>query len=99
MTVQLNLTVNDNPIKTDYFVADFIDHTVSGMIESLEGTGAIKDLKLSFDGDEVSVTLNGAEVQINVFVVKIIKSTMIGMISPLKGVTSPVKKVHLVIKK
>jgi hypothetical protein len=99
MTVQLNLTVNDNPIKTDYFVADFIDHTVSGMMESLEGTGAIKDVKLSIDADKVSIDLNGAEVQINEFVIKIIKSTTLGMISPLKGVTGPVKKVHLVIKK
>lgn len=99
MTVQLSLTVNDNPIKTDYFVAAFIDHTVSGMIESLEGTGAVKDLKLSIDGDEVSIHLNGAAVEINEFVVKIMKSTIFGMVSPLKGVTGSVKKVSLVIKK
>jgi len=55
------------------------------MIESLEGTGAIKDVKFSIDGDAVSITLNGAEVQINEFVVKIMKSTMLGMVSPSKA--------------
>jgi hypothetical protein len=99
MTVELVLKVNDNPIKTDYFVADFIDHTTSGMIEALEGTGAIKDLNLKIDGDKVSISLNGAEVAINEFVIKIMKSTTFGMLAPLKGVTSPIKKVNLVIKK
>jgi hypothetical protein len=99
MTVQINLTVNDNPIMTDYFVAGFIDHTVSGMIESLEGTGEIKELKLTMDGNRIDINLNGCEVPINEFVTRIIRSTTIGMLSPLKGVTQPVKKVDLMIKK
>ena len=53
MTVNLILTVNDVPIKTDYFVAGFIDHTVSGMIEALEGTGKIKNLNLMIEDDTV----------------------------------------------
>jgi hypothetical protein len=99
MTVQLILMVNDTPIKTDYFVAGFIDHTTSGMIESLEGTGKIKDLNLSIDEGQVAITLNGAEVPINEFVTKIIKSTFDGMLDPLKGVTKPIKKVNLIISK
>ncbi len=99
MTVQLNLTVNDVQIQTDYFVEGFIDHTVSGMIESLEGTGQIKDLKLTMDGDDVEINLNGAPVPVNAFVVKIFKSTLLGMVAVLKGVTTPVKKLNLTIHK
>ena len=99
MTVQLSLTVNDIPIKTDYFVEGFIDHTTSGMIESLEGTGKIKDLNLSIDAGKVSITLNGAAVPINEFVTKIFISTFDGMLDPLKGVTKPIKKVNISIRK
>ncbi|MFH1031410.1 MAG: hypothetical protein V1767_02435 [Chloroflexota bacterium] len=98
MTVKLTLTVNDAPIRTDYFVESFIDHTVSGMIESLEGTGKIKDLKLTIDGDKVMVNLNGAPVQINPFVTRIIKATTVGMVSTLKGV-SDIKKLRIEIGK
>lgn len=99
MTVQLSLTVNDIPIKTDYFVEAFIDHTACGMIESLEGTGKIKDLNLSIDGSQVSINLNGSAVPVNEFVIKIFKSTFNGMLDPLKGVTKPIKKVNLIIRK
>ncbi len=99
MTVQLTLTVNDNPIKTDYFVAGFVDHLTSAMIEALEGTGPIRDLNLSIDGEVVSIDLNGAEVPINEFVATIIKSTTFGMLAPLKGVTSPIRKVSVVVRK
>ncbi|MBI2850288.1 MAG: hypothetical protein HYX80_04500 [Chloroflexi bacterium] len=98
MTVSLNLVVNDTPISTDYFVQGFIDHTVSGVIEALEGTGKIKDLNLAIDGEKVSVTLNGKAVPTNVFASKIIKSTIFGMVAPLKGVSNP-KKVTIVLKK
>ncbi len=98
MTVQLKLTVNDVPIKTDYFVENFLDHTVSGMLEALEDTGDIKDLVLTIEGDNVAIKLNGAAVKINAFVNKIIRSTTIGMVSTLKGV-SDVKKLKLTICK
>ena len=98
MTVNLSLTVNDVPIKTDYFVAGFIDHTVSGMIEALEGTGKIKNLNLMIDGDRVEINLNGAAVPTNAFTGKIIKVTTIGMVSTLKGVNE-VKKLSIVINK
>ena len=98
MTVNLILTVNDAPIRTDYFVESFIDHTISGIIEALEGTGKIRDLNLSVEGDKVTVNLNGAIVPTNAFASKIIKSTIIGMISPLKGV-SDVKKLNVTVHK
>jgi len=85
VTVELNLIVNDISIDTDHFVAEFIDHTVSGMIEALKGTGEIKNLNLAIDGDNVTINLNGAAVPLTAFANKIIRSTIIGMVSTLKG--------------
>ncbi len=98
MTVSLKLFVNDVPIKTDYFVENFLDHTLSGMLEALEDTGDIKDLVLTIEGDNVAIKLNGAAVNINAFVNKIIRSTTIGMVSTLKGV-SAVQKLKMTISK
>ena len=94
----LKLTVNEIPIKTDHFVAGFVECTISGMIESLEGAGKIKDLTLMIDGDAVAIELNGKKLQTNVFASRIIKSTVAGMLAPLKGV-SAVKKVTVIINK
>jgi hypothetical protein len=99
MTVNLILTVNDLPIKTDYFVAAFIDHMVSGMIESLEGTGKINKLHLIIEGDIVDINLNGVTVPVNTFTGKIIRATIIGMVSPLKGVNGAIKKLSIVLNK
>jgi hypothetical protein len=99
MTVNLILTVNDLPIKTDYFVAAFIDHMVSGMIESLEGTGKINKLHLIIEGDIVDINLNGVTVPVNTFTGKIIRATLIGMVSPLKGVNGAIKKLSIVLNK
>jgi hypothetical protein len=98
MTVELKLSVNDVPIDTDYFVAGFIDHTVSGMMESLEDTGPIKELNLLVDGDKVTINLNGAVVRSNDFVNKIIKGTLLGMVSVLKGVKGA-QKVNITLRK
>jgi hypothetical protein len=98
MTVNLSLTINDAPIRTDYFVEGFIDHTISGMIEALEGTGKIKDLNLTVEGDKVTINLNGAVVPTNAFTSKIIKSTITGMVSTLKGVAD-IKKLSIVVHK
>ena len=98
MTVQLGVTVNGVKISTDFFVQGFIDHTVSGMIEALEGTAKIKELNLSIDGDNVTIVLNGAEVTINAFVSKIIKNTVSGLVSSLKGV-SEVNKLNIKVKR
>ena len=99
MTVNLILTVNDLQIKTDYFVAAFIDHMVSGMIESLEGTGKINKLHLIIEGDIVDINLNGVNVPVNAFTGKIIRATIIGMVSPLKGVNGAIKKLSVVLNK
>ena len=98
MTVNLILTVNDVPIRTDYFVAGFIDHTVSGMIEALEGTGKLKNLNLIINGDTVVINLNGVPVPTNAFASKIIRATTIGMVSTLKGVND-IKKLSIVLSK
>lgn len=94
----LKLTVNEIPIQTDHFVAGFVEHTISGMIESLEGAGKIKDLTLAIDGETVEIELNGAKLQTNVFASRIVKSTVAGMLAPLKGV-SDIKKVTVIINK
>jgi hypothetical protein len=99
MTVNLSLSVNGAQIDTQYFVASFIDHTVGGMVESLEGTGKIKDLDLFIDEDNVTLNLNGAVIPANEFVMKIIRSTMFGMVAPLKGVVGVPKVMDLKIKK
>ena len=98
MTVKLSLIINDTLIDTDYFVGGFIDHTVSGMVEALEGTGEIKDLNLAIDGDDVTINLNGATVPLNAFVNKIIRSTILGMVSTLKDVNN-VSKLSLLLHK
>ena len=98
MTVELNLIVNDSPIRTDYFVEAFIDHTVSGMMEALEGTGEIGELDLSIEGETVSIVLNGDKIPTNAFVNKIMKATIEGMVSTLKGVKE-IKKLSITIRK
>jgi hypothetical protein len=98
VSASLKLTVNEIPIQTDHFVAGFVEHTISGMIESLEGAGKIKDLTLMIDGDAVAIELNGKKLQTNVFASRIIKSTVAGMLAPMKGV-SAVKKVTVNINK
>ena len=87
MTRAISLSVNDMPIELDYFVQGFIDHTVSGMLTSLEDVGEIKILNISIEGDKVTINLNDAVVPINPFVNKIIRNTIMGMVSSLKGVS------------
>ena len=95
---KLRLTINDIQIKTDHFVKGFVEHTISGMIESLEGSGEIKDLTLAIDGDAVAIELNGKKLPTNVFASRIIISTVAGLLAPLKGV-SDTKKVTVIINK
>ena len=79
-------------------VQGFIDHTTSGMIAGLEGTGEIKSLDISIEGDSVTINLNDALVPINPFVNKIIRNTIVGMLSTLKGV-GEVNKAEISIRK
>ncbi|MEE8318101.1 MAG: hypothetical protein V3R92_02660 [Dehalococcoidales bacterium] len=86
MTRQITLRVNENPINLDYFVEGFVDHTVSGIIAALKGTGEIVYLDVAIDRENVSVILNGADVPVNLFASKIIRNTLTGLVSSLKGV-------------
>ena len=94
---EVNLLVNDVPIPIDYFIQNFIDHVVSGMLASLEGTGEIKSLDISIEGEEVTINLNDALVPVNFFVSKIIRSTTSGMVSTLKGVNG-INKINISIR-
>ena len=87
MTRKVSLTVNNNPIKLDYFVEGYVYHIAAGILASLKGTGAIKTLELDVDSDgQVNITLNGADVPLIVFPMQIIRNTLAGMVSNLKGV-------------
>jgi hypothetical protein len=88
MTRKLSLSVNGSTIPTDYFVSSFMDHTIGGMMEALEGTAPIKALSIALDGKKLSIKLNGASVPINPFVTNIMRATLVGMVSSLKGVVA-----------
>jgi hypothetical protein len=98
MTKFISLRVNDIDIKLDYFVQAFVDHTISGMLESLEDTEPIQELDLTLEGDTINIQLNSKHVSTNTFVNKIMKSTLSGMVAPLKGVTSEVRNLRVQIK-
>jgi len=83
---EVRLTVNDTPIELDHFVRGYIDHLVEGILASLKGTGEIRGVDLSIEGDQVSIVLNGAAIPLNPFATRIIRATMAGMVSSLKGV-------------
>jgi hypothetical protein len=91
MTRSISLAVNGQPVDIDYFVQGFIDHTVSGMVAALEGTGDVRDLKVSIEKDETMIDLNGTSVPVRPFVGELVKNTVIGIVRSLKGVTEPVR--------
>jgi len=95
---QVSLSVNDAPIALNNFVQGYIDHVVDGILTSLRGTGEIKSIDLSIEGDQVSVVLNKAAVPLNPFVTRIIRNTIMGMVSSLKRV-STIEKMQIIIKK
>jgi len=96
MTREVSLLVNEKPVALDYFVQSFIDHTMGGMLEALEGTGEIRNLQLTIEGDQVTINLNGAAVPLKPFVNTVIRNMVSGLISSLKGVESPQRvKLHV----
>jgi hypothetical protein len=100
MTRQVSLSVNDMSINLDYFVENYLDHVVGGIISSLKDTSEIKTLELTIDNEgQVTITLNGGDVPLKYFPVEIIKSTVEGMVAPLKGVDSAVNKLELKIER
>ena len=98
MTRQISLLVNDQPIALDYFVQGFIDHTIGGILATLEGTGEMKSMDAAIEGDKVTISVNNAVVPTNPFVSKIIRNTIFGMVSSLKGV-GKINKVNIFIKR
>jgi len=98
MTRQVSLSLNDQPVELDYFVQGFIDHTIGGMLATLKGTGEIKDLDISIEGDEITINLNSAVVPTNPFVSKIITNTIMGMVSSLKG-AGEIRSVKITIER
>jgi len=94
----VSLSVNDVLVELDYFVQGFIDHTISGMLAALQGTGEIESLDVSIEGDKVTINLNNAMVTINPFVNKIIRNTIVSMVSSLKGV-SEINKMNISIRR
>jgi hypothetical protein len=100
MTRRVSLSVNNVPINLDYFVENYIDHVVGGIIASLKDTGAIKNLELDIDNTgQVKITLNGADVPLGYFPVQIIRNTMAGMVSMLKGVDKEMNTLELKISR
>ena len=102
MTREITLTVNDTPIKLDYFVAGYLDHVTGGILNSLKDTGEIKTVNLTIDKEgQVKINLNKADLPINYFVEEIVRSTYAGVIAPLKGVEKdkPLKTLELNIKR
>jgi hypothetical protein len=100
VTRNISLSVNNTPIKLDYFVEGYLDHVTVGIIASLKGASEIKDLELNIDQDGiVTVNLNGADIPLNFFASEIIKSTVTGMVTPLKGVEGAIDKLQLKIER
>ena len=82
----IDLKVNGDSIKMDYFVEGFLDHTVRGMLSALEGTSELRTLELKVEGKAVTITLNADDIPLNQFAAEIVRNTLIGLISTLKGV-------------
>ena len=92
------LTVNNVSVELDSFVEGYVYHVVAGILASLKGTGAIKELELDVAGDQqVKINLNGADVPLNYFATEIIYNTLAGMVSNLKGVTEEMRTLELKI--
>lgn len=99
MATELKLTVNDIPINTDYFVKEFTEHTVIGMMGGLKDTGEIKELQFAIRNGEVNIQINGRKIPVNEFATRIIITTTEGMLQPMKGVTFPVVKVDIWVRR
>jgi hypothetical protein len=100
MANKVSLTVNNVPINLDYFVSEYIESIVGGIIASLNDTGEIDDLCLMLDNEgQVTITLNNSDVPLKYFPMEIIKSTLEGMVAPLKGVDGVVSTLEITVRK
>jgi hydrogenase maturation factor len=91
MTKWISLSVNNALIEMDYFVQRFVDHTVGGIVSSLQGVADVSDIEVKIEGSDVSIFVNGGDVPLNDFVAAIVSNTVRGMVSSLKGVESTEK--------
>lgn len=98
MAKQVELSVNNSPIQLDYFVHEYMEKVISGIIASLHNTGVIENLEMTIDNcGEVAIRLNGADISLKEFPVQIIRSTIAGMVMPLKGVEGDINTVAIKI--
>jgi hypothetical protein len=86
MTRKITLLVNNTPVEIDYFVQNFLDHTVVGMVSSLEGVKEIRDLEVSIVGAQTKISLNGSSLPTNEFVNDLFRKTLLGLLSALKDI-------------
>jgi hypothetical protein len=99
MTKKTTLSVNNVPITLDFFVHEYLEKVVGGIIASLNDTGDIESLELSIDNSgEIKIHLNDADVPLKEFPVQIIRSTIEGLVTPLKGVEGVINTVEIKIQ-
>lgn len=98
MTRHIKLSVNDRPIDMDYFVQAFLDHTIYGMISSLEGVKEVRDVKIDILGVDTNLLVNGHTVDLNRFVATLMCNTLRGMVMSLKGVDT-IDKIQIAIER
>jgi len=100
MARNVTLSVNNVPIDLDYFVSEYIDSVVGGIVASLRDTGEIDSLELAIDSEgQVSISLNNTDVSLKDFPIDIIRSTILGMVAPLKGVGSAIDMLEITVSK
>ena len=100
MAKQVELSVNNMPIKLDYFVHEYLEKVVGGIIASLHDTGEIENLEMTVDNSgDVVIRLNGTDISLKEFPVQIIRSTIEGMLEPLKGVEGAINTVEIKISR
>jgi hypothetical protein len=96
---KVSLTVNNNPIKLDYFVESYVYHVTNGIVASLKNTGPIKKLALDVDKtDDIKMDLNGNDIPLNFFTTEIVRNTLAGMVANLKGVEGKPKTISIKIE-
>ncbi len=86
MSRQVSLSVNNEPIRLEFFAGNLIENVVGGIIATLEGVEEPKEVELVINQDTVSLSVNEAQVPTNAFVSKVMTSTIFALASCLKGV-------------
>jgi hypothetical protein len=86
MTRKITLLVNNTPVEIDYFVQNFLDHTIVGMVSSLEGVKEIRDLEVFIEEAQTRLLVNGSVLPTNEFVNDLFRKTLLGLLSALKNI-------------